>query len=174
MTQEIDIHSAGIRDLGSLRQLYIDAFPDEDLFPLVTRLIMGTVPVQSLMATCGGKPVGHVIFTPCTVDPGGIAASLLGPLCVSTGLQKRGIGSALVRSGLDQLRATVSQVLVLGDPRYYARFGFKPDHLVESPCPIPLEWKGAWQSVQLDGGAASSSGRLIVPEAWSDPALWSD
>lgn len=174
MTPEIEFRCTEKRDLERLRQLYHDAFPDEDLFPLVSNLLGGTAPVTSLVAASGVTPVGHVIFTRCTVEPGGMAVALLGPLCVTPGLQKTGIGSALVRSGFDHLNAAVACVFVLGDPQYYARFGFKPDHLVETPCAIPTEWKDAWQSVRLDDSNTAMSGRLTVPEAWNDPSLWSD
>jgi len=175
VTSDIEIrNAAGARDLENLRQLYLDAFPDEDLSPLVSELLGGTAPVLSLVATFGGEAVGHVVFTNCTVEPGGNPIALLGPLCVTPEHQKGGIGSKLVRTGFDHLKATVAQVMVLGDPQYYGRFGFKADRLVEPPCPIPAEWRDAWQSVQLDDRSATASGRLIVPDAWNDPALWSD
>ncbi len=174
VTADIEIKHATTRDLESLRQLYLDAFPDEELYPLVTDLLGGTAPVLSLLAVTGGKPVGHVVFTHCSVEPGSVAVALLGPLCVMPGHQKGGIGSALVHAGLDHLKTTMAQVMVLGDPNYYGRFGFEPDHLVEPPCPIPVEWKSAWQSVRFDDDTAPVSGRLVVPGAWNDPALWSD
>lgn len=171
---DVEIKQAVTQDLDPLRQLYLDAFPDEDLFPLVSNLLGGSAPVLSLVAVSGNRTVGHVIFTPCKVEPGGIGVALLGPLCVTPGLQKAGIGSALVHAGFDRLRATFSQVFVLGDPQYYRRFRFKSDDLVETPCPIPSAWREAWQSVSLDDAAVAVSGRLIVPDAWNDPALWSD
>ncbi|WP_422039099.1 GNAT family N-acetyltransferase [Roseibium sp.] len=174
MTPEIEFRCTETRDLEPLRQLYVDAFPDEDLFPLVSSLLGGTAPVTSLVAVSGGALAGHVIFTRCTVEPGDFGVALLGPLCVTPELQQSGIGSALVRSGFDHLKTAVGCVFVLGDPKYYARFGFKPDHLVETPCPIPSEWKDAWQSVRLDDGSTVITGRLIVPDAWNDPSLWSD
>lgn len=174
VTPDIEIKHAQTLKPEMLRQLYLDAFPDEDLFPLVSDLLGGTAPVLSLVAYSGGTPVGHVIFTQCRVEPGAIDAALLGPLCVSPGCQRGGIGSALVRAGFDHLKATLSLVMVLGDPRYYGRFGFRPDRRVEAPCPIPAEWNDAWQSVQLEDGSAPVSGRLVVPDAWNNPALWSD
>lgn len=173
MTSDIEIQTADAKDLAALQQLYVSAFPDEDLFPLVSNLLDGTAPTLSLMAMSGGGPVGHVIFTHCTVEPGAVAAALLGPLCVMPARQKGGIGSALVRAGFEDLKAQVSKIMVLGDPGYYGRFGFKPDRLVETPCPIPVEWKDAWQSVRLDDGSETGPGRLTVPDAWKDPSLWS-
>jgi len=52
----------------------------------------------------------------------------LGPLSVRPDRQRKGIGKALVETGLKRLRATDAAVcVVLGDPVYYARFGFVSD-----------------------------------------------
>jgi predicted N-acetyltransferase YhbS len=52
---------------------------------------------------------------------------VLAPLSVSTEWRRRGIGAALVRASLEELRTSgCDLVLVLGDPAYYGRFGFVP------------------------------------------------
>jgi putative acetyltransferase len=73
--------------------------------------------------------VGHVLFTPVTVenekDP--CAALALGPMAVRPDYQNRGVGSRLVRFALDACRrAGHGVVFVLGHPRFYPRFGFEP------------------------------------------------
>jgi putative acetyltransferase len=79
----------------------------------------------SLVAADGGEIVGHVLFTPVAVGRG--AAVGLGPLAVLPRHQGRGIGTALVREGLTKLRAAGhGAVIVVGEPRYYRRFGFVP------------------------------------------------
>jgi putative acetyltransferase len=51
----------------------------------------------------------------------------LAPLAVSPDFQRRGIGTALARAGLDACRKQgVPFVFVLGNPAYYSRFGFRP------------------------------------------------
>lgn len=172
MKDDIEIRPTTPEDLGDLEALYGAAFPDEDLFPLVTELLGGGDRLLSLAATLDQKLIGHVIFTYCSVKPGGHVVALLGPLCAAPANQKQGVGSKLVRRGFEQLDA--AQVMVLGDPAYYGRFGFKADGLVETPCPIPSEWKEAWQSVRLSGDMDEKlAGVLVVPKAWNDPALWS-
>ncbi|MBG6205782.1 putative acetyltransferase [Labrenzia sp. EL_126] len=174
MTQPVAIRETVTADIAGLQFLYRTAFPDEDLFPLVDELLGGSAPLISFAAVVEEQLVGHVIFTLCSVAPGNETVALLGSLCVSPGLQKRGIGSKLVTAGFDRLRESyVTQVFVLGDPSYYSRFGFKPGSGVDTPCPIPIEWKEAWQSALLDGSGAPSAGKLIVPMAWSKPSLWS-
>jgi putative acetyltransferase len=90
--------------------------------------------------------------------------------------QKQGIGSRLVRSGLDRLAGwRAVQVLVLGDPGYYGRFGFVPGCAIAPPHTLPEEWAAAWQFLDLDAetGAAKQA-RLQVPPPWRDKALWSE
>jgi putative acetyltransferase len=61
---------------------------------------------------------------------------------------------------------------VLGDPAYYARFGFRPERGVAPPFPIPEAWAEAWQGLALAPDAPAPQGRLTVPAPWADPALW--
>ncbi len=73
-----------------------------------------------------GEPIGHVAFSPVLVDGRPSGWHALAPLSVEPGRQGSGIGGALVEEGLARLRRLGSQGCVLiGDPAYYARFGFK-------------------------------------------------
>jgi putative acetyltransferase len=175
MTIDIEMRPAQTTDLPALEELYRAAFPEEDLVPLVRRLQQETKGVLSLVAVRGGEVVGNVIFTRCSVTPGNATVALLGPLCAAPAVQKQGVGSRLVRSGLDRLsdwRAV--QVLVLGDPGYYGRFGFVPGCVIAPPHTLPEEWAPAWQFLDLDTGQAPRTGRLEVPPPWRDKALWSE
>lgn len=83
----------------------------------------------SLVAVAESGVVGHIVFSPVTVEATGppIAALGLGPMAVLPGCQRRGIGSRLVRAGLDECaRRDTEVVVVLGHPQYYPRFGFVP------------------------------------------------
>jgi len=80
----------------------------------------------SLVAEMEGKVVGHITFSPvrmadCSPDWYGV-----GPVSVLPHLQRRGIGTALVYRGLELPSARGANGCVLvGDPEYYTRFGFK-------------------------------------------------
>ena len=162
------------QDLRGIARLYPAAFPDEDLLPVVKSLLQESAVALSLVALVDAEAVGHVAFTHCHVEGSSARLALLAPLAVAPTFQRQGIGAALVRAGFQQLEGSgVNMVFVLGDPRYYSRHGFKTESMVETPLPIPDEWREAWQSVELAQGGAPVSGRLIVPQQWMKPELWS-
>jgi putative acetyltransferase len=80
--------------------------------------------VLSLVAVEGDEIVGNVLFSRMTAP---FRALGLGPVSVKPSRQRRGIGSRLIRTGLDRARgAGWRGVFVLGDPKFYSRFGFDP------------------------------------------------
>lgn len=173
MVEEIEIRESLPRDGTSIEMLYPDAFPDEDLLPLVRQLLREKPIVLSLVGIVNRALVGHVMFSTCSITGRPDKVSLLGPLAVAPAWQRRGIGSALVREGLQRLEnAGVNHVYVLGDPGYYERAGFAPEAGVTPPYPLPAEWRGAWQSVSLNNAAQPPHGKLSVPQPWSQQALW--
>mgnify|MGYP003575218736 FL=1 len=79
----------------------------------------------SLVATHGDELIGHVAVSPVSLSEGEAGWHGLGPLSVHPRWQGRGVGSALVQAALERLRQRQSRgCVVLGDPGYYARFGF--------------------------------------------------
>lgn len=114
------------RDVGAVRELLQAAFPTPDEATLVDALRLSGRLTVSLVAVEGDEVVGHIAFSPVTVasSSGGLG---LAPLAVLPDRQRRGIGSRLVEDGLAACRSLgVPFVVVLGDPNYYARFGFTP------------------------------------------------
>jgi putative acetyltransferase len=175
MVDEAEIRTTIPGDQPDLNALYRAAFPDEDLLPLVDRLIADEPGILSLAATIGDQLVGHILFTPCGVGDGEGErhAALLGPLAVAPSRQRRGVGSALVRDGFNRLRQTaLRRVLVLGDPNYYRRFGFLAEKSIVPPYDLPADWSEAWQSVKLEDGMETPAGILRPPAAWLSPSLW--
>ncbi len=173
MIEEIQIRESQPSDEASIESLYPDAFPDEELLPLVRELLSAKPICLSLVGIVERALVGHAIFTACRIGAGPENVSLLGPLAVVSDLQRQGVGSALVREGFLRLkRSGAVHVYVLGDPAYYRRFGFQPEADVVPPYPLPAEWRGAWQSVSLNSDDAPAEGKLTVPPQWRQPALW--
>ena len=82
----------------------------------------------SLVAEKQGRIVGHVAFSPVTINGEAGRWFGLGPVSVEPAEQRHGIGQALIREGLERLRATGAEgCVLLGDPAYYRRFGFVSD-----------------------------------------------
>ena len=170
---KIEIRESRAGDLASIEKLYPDAFPDEDLLPVVRELLESTSGVLSLVAISNAALAGHGVFTTCNIAESDDTAALLGPLAVAPSGQRQGIGGKIIHAGLQRLRTcNVSLVCVLGDPDYYGRFGFVPELGVAPPYPLPVEWRGAWQSINLGDIAFSGTGTLSVPAPWRRPALW--
>ena len=173
MIDKTEIRESLPNDVTSIEELYPNAFPDEDLLPLVRELLKEESLVLSFVGTSDRALVGHVMFTTCGIAGSTCKVALLGPLAVAPGRQRQGIGSALLRAGLRRLEnAGTTQVYVLGDPAYYGRFGFESDHGVSPPYPLPKEWQGAWQSLGLRDNGPPLHGKLSVPQSWRRPDLW--
>jgi putative acetyltransferase len=104
------------------------AFERADEARLVAALREIAQPRISLVAEAAGRVVGHVFFSPVRIEPEPSEAPAvcgLAPLAVQPGLQRQGVGSALVHEGLERCAELGWRaVFVVGDPGYYSRFGF--------------------------------------------------
>lgn len=90
----------------------------------------------SLVAVTEGDVIGHAAFSPVQIEGAAGVWWGLGPVSVTPALQRRGVGSALVRSGLRRLAERgVAGCVVLGDPSYYGRLGFGPSGDLRYPGP---------------------------------------
>jgi putative acetyltransferase len=85
-------------------------------------------PLVSLVAEEGRELVGHVLFSPVTLtNHADVKIMGLAPMAVLPAMQRRGIGSALARAGLDACtRLGYDAVVVVGHAQYYPHFGFRP------------------------------------------------
>ncbi|WP_078668575.1 GNAT family N-acetyltransferase [Chitinophaga eiseniae] len=82
----------------------------------------------SLVAEERGMIIGHVAISPVAISSGEEGWYGLGPVSVMPDRQGAGVGSALIRASLDELRQLSAKgCVVLGEPAYYGRFGFKAD-----------------------------------------------
>jgi putative acetyltransferase len=95
----------------------------------------------SFVAEREGQVVGHILFTPAVIEAQNrkVWGMGLAPVSVLPELQRQGIGSELVRAGLDEMRKMRQPfVIVLGHPEYYPRFGF----VRASSYGIHSQWDG--------------------------------
>lgn len=92
---------------------------------IVDRLRESCPDLVSLVAVDDERIVGHILFSPAAVE-GGPEGMVLAPLAVLPEYQRRGIGTALAKRGLEALRERRCPfVIVYGHPGYYPRFGFE-------------------------------------------------
>lgn len=113
-------------------------FADGDEQHLVNRLREAGDLTLSLVAEDGERVVGHIAFSPVTITDGSAGWYGLGPVSVWPDLHHRGIGSALVRRGIADMRARGAKgIVLLGSPDYYRRFGFEHVPQLAYPGPPP-------------------------------------
>ncbi|MBO9353572.1 GNAT family N-acetyltransferase [Bordetella petrii] len=143
-------------DIAAIHSLIQDAFRDEPHSehiegPLVDALRAAGALALSLVAEEHGRVVGHVAFSPVSIaGPAGATVGWygLGPLAVAPARQGRGLGSMLVVEGLTRLRGRgAAGCVVLGEPHYYGRFGFRADpRLVLPDVPASYFMAQAWHA----------------------------
>ncbi len=144
-------------DRESIRRVNRGAFGGEVESRLVDALRESPafIPELSLVAVESSEIVGHILFTRLRVmdDSRDHPALALAPMAVLPAWQNRGIGSTLVRLGLEEARRLGHRVvIVLGHPGYYPRFGFQPAGPlgIRSPFAAPSE---AFLVLGLEPGA---------------------
>ena len=95
---------------------------------LVNALREQAHPIISLVAEEKGEIVGHIMFSPVVLEGhSGLKIIGLGPMAVMPQHQREGIGSQLVRAGLEECKKLgFGAVVVIGHAQYYPRFGFTP------------------------------------------------
>lgn len=129
-------------DFAAIRAVNSAAFGRADEADLVDALRISGAMVLSLVAECDGQIAGHILFSRMWIDDnhGSTPAVALAPVAVLPELQKRGIGSALIKKGVELLNISGERiVLVLGEPAYYQRFGFSAALAASIRTPFPLE-----------------------------------
>jgi putative acetyltransferase len=131
-------------DAVAIRRVIELAFGQSLEANLVEALRRGDALTVSMVAEADGEIVGHVAFSPVTIRSSDTTHDALGlaPLAVGPDQQGRGIGTALVRAGLDACRTRGHRVVVVvGHPEYYQRLGFATasESGLECAIPVPVE-----------------------------------
>ena len=133
--------------------------------------------IKSLVVELDNRLIGYVSYSQIFLKSGtSISGYILSPLAVSPEHQKQGVGSNLIKSGIEMLTKNGVDVLfVYGDPAYYGQFGFKEKIWRLFLPPYPLQYPFGWTDMMLN--------ETVVPDipinfecisALSKPDLWWD
>jgi putative acetyltransferase len=124
---EIKIRNEEERDIEQVRKILRAAFPTDAESKLVDALRANGKAVISLVAVNDEQVLGHIMFSPVSTVPSSEAAGIgLAPVAVRPHIQAQGIDSQLIHEGLRLCKERdYDYCVVLGDPKYYQRFGFE-------------------------------------------------
>ena len=156
----VRIEQPGDRDI--VRALNEHAFGGREEADIVEALHRANAVVVALVAEVGAAIVGHILFSPVTVEHANTPPLVgLAPMAVAPRYQKQGIGSVLVREGVARCRAAgVGGVVVLGHAEYYPRFGFVPAQQFGLRCEydVPAD---VFMALELTHGALHGVSGLV-------------
>jgi putative acetyltransferase len=131
----IEIRAELTTDIPAIREVNQQAFAQDLEGRIVDALRSNGAALLSLVAIVNGEVVGHIMYSPASIDD--VTGAALGPMALLPEYQRQGIGSQLVEAGNRKLRASDCPfIVVLGHADFYPRFGFQP----ASNCGIRCEW----------------------------------
>ena len=162
----ITIRAETPSDVEAVFQVEAAAFGRPDEARIVDAIRGSDDEVASLVAIEGDRLVAHVLFSRVRIDGLSRAiAAALGPVAVVPDRQGLKIGDALIRRGIDVVRskAAFDLLFVLGNPRYYERFGFRPANAIGYEYTPGME--RAFQYIWLRGWPGSG-GRVVYHPAF--------
>lgn len=166
------IRPARAADAGSIDALVRAAFAGTEFghqgeAELVRMLGDDGDALVALVAESGGVLAGHVLFSRMDVEADGVTLSAAGlaPVSVLPARQGEGVGSALIRAGLDALRQQgIAMSFVLGNADYYRRFGYSLDLAARFASPFSGPH---FMAMMLDGGEWPLRGRAGYASAFA-------
>ena len=128
--KSIIIRKESKNDITAIRQVVLAAFENhphsnQTEHLLVEKLREAEALTVSLVADNNGKVVGHIAFSPVSINGEQCNWYGLAPVSVHPDFQRQGIGGMLIKEGLKELnKLGVTGCVLLGEPEYYGRFGF--------------------------------------------------
>lgn len=148
-------------DIPAIRIVIEQAFGRPAEADLVDALRRNGKATISLVAEDDGRVVGHILFSPVTIQSSETELTGVGlaPMAVLPEFQNRGVGSLLVKNGLDRCReAGHSFAVVLGHSHYYPRFGFTPASRFGIKCEYEVADEHFMAMELLEGALQNQAG----------------
>lgn len=120
------------------------------------------IPQLSIIAEFDNKVVGHILFTKVNIEGNKIIDSLaLAPLSVLPSVQRQGIGTSLMKYGLEKAKELgFESVIVLGHPEYYTRFGFMDASKWNVKCPFDVP-DGTFMAIELKENSLNNAAGIV-------------
>ena len=137
----VTIREEEVGDIGAIRNINEAAFDGPAEANVVDKLRQICDDCSSVVAVDGDEVVGHVMFSPATIENGeGVIRGMgLAPMAVLPSHQRKGFGTALIERGLAMMREMGCPfVIVLGHSDFYSRFGF----VSASRYNLKSQWEG--------------------------------
>jgi putative acetyltransferase len=155
-------------DEAAIRWVNDQAFGQADESRIIDAIRTAGGFLISFVAVEGSTTVGHILFSPVSIETQGPQprAMGLGPVAVAPDVQRQGIGSRLVESGLQECRRLGYQaVVVVGEAEFYPRFGFRPGRAYGLRCEFEVP-EDVFMVLELTPGALVGVAGLVryLPE----------
>ena len=168
----IEIRKEEPADQGAVHRINEIAFEQGPEAAIVDKLRTSCKEYCSFVAVNQDAVVGHIVFTPVTIDDSDVTGMGLAPMAVLPSYQNQGIGSSLVRHGLQYLQQCGCPfVIVLGHPEYYPRFGFEPASHYKLKCQWESVPDEAFMVVIFDRDVLPREGGIVRYRAEFDEAM---
>ena len=176
----IIIREATVQDSNNIHDVYLRAFNRGEakiVASLASNLLSEetTSKIIALIAEIDGTVAGHIAFSPVTFEPDNkLTGYILAPLGVTPKYHFRGIGSKLIKSGIEQLLSKgVNILFVYGDPKYHNKFGFNTKTASKFLPPYTLQYPFGWLAVIINEENFSDEPmKISCVNSLQDSTLW--
>ncbi|WP_408010441.1 GNAT family N-acetyltransferase [Pseudalkalibacillus sp. A8] len=162
-----------VEDIQKIKEVNDQAFGQENETRLIEAIRKSDsfIPELSLVAKTGdGDVIGHILFSLISIETkdGEESVLALAPMAVKPDCQNKGVGSALVRVGLERCEAAgYRSVVVLGHPEFYPRFGFVRASTKGIRPPFEVPDAAFMVNELVPGSLEGTKGTVQYPEAFS-------
>lgn len=151
----ITIRSESSEDIIAISDLITAAFKDDPMSDkreaeIVELMRKDRALTLSLVAEYEGKVIGHIAFSEVMISGESCFWYGLAPVAVAQGFQNKAVGSQLIKEGLAKLKEHQAKgCVVLGEPKYYGRFGFKTEANLKM-AGLPEEYAAYFQALSFN------------------------